>query len=461
MPASPHSQNRQPMENLIQRLVAQLSRHALWDALLIFVPPVLVLVSVAAYLTHAAWVSELTLIVVIALASGVGALAVVLRYRPMIPSLSKAARLVDQRAGAMDRFLTLATIEPSRTATSFVTRLREEAASFSSRVELKRDFPYKLKRSAYWSVGISLLGGALFFLLIPAAQSVIRSAPVQVRLRELADKMAPRPGLAGLAKDLKALAAKLEDPKISPEEKQALIKEVEKKIAEQQKQEKQKDNQELLGEAANAAKENQKEQAASGQGEQKDQQKGGGIQSNLPQDGQGESKQSQGGKGDDKGDSNGQLSKGQQQGNSAQANPKETGPEKNQQLGDAKGNQSDPNQPGKEQSKEKMAKAEGGAKDGTGKNQASEEPPQGGPPVDRYYKPGEGNEGIRGGRYVTVQLPEELVADSKGESRPSKESRNNRARPQVPVSNVPLPSHVPNAPTEKQQLPIEYRGVIR
>jgi hypothetical protein len=29
------------------------------------------------------------------------------------------------------------------------------------------------------------------------------------------------------------------------------------------------------------------------------------------------------------------------------------------------------------------------------------------------------------------------------------------------VSNVPLPAHVPNAPAEKQQLPIEYRGVIR
>src|SRR5262245_40458633 len=95
------------LEPLVPRLVAQLSRHALWDTLLIFVPPVLALIGVAAYLAHAAWVSELTLIVVIALASGIGALAVLLRYRPMIPSLSKAARLVDQRAGAMDRFLTL------------------------------------------------------------------------------------------------------------------------------------------------------------------------------------------------------------------------------------------------------------------------------------------------------------------------------------------------------------------
>jgi hypothetical protein len=77
------------------------------------------------------------------------------------------------------------------------------------------------------------------------------------------------------------------------------------------------------------------------------------------------------------------------------------------------------------------------------------------------HKPGEGKEGISGARYVTVQLPEDVAADSKGESRATKESKGSRARPQVPVSNVPLPAHVPNAPTEKQQMPIEYRGIIR
>ncbi len=42
-----------------------------------------------------------------------------------------------------------------------------------------------------------------------------------------------------------------------------------------------------------------------------------------------------------------------------------------------------------------------------------------------------------------------------------KESKGGKARTQVPVSNVPLPAHVPNAATEKQQVPIEYRGMIR
>jgi len=51
--------------------------------------------------------------------------------------------------------------------------------------------------------------------------------------------------------------------------------------------------------------------------------------------------------------------------------------------------------------------------------------------------------------------------DGKFESRPSKDSKSGRSRSQIPVSNVPLPAHLPNAASEKQQLPIEYRGMIR
>jgi len=461
MQALSHLQGRPRPENLVHRLVAQLSRHALWDSMLIFVPPVLALVCIAAYLAQAAWVSQLTLIVIAGATAGIGVLAVMLRYRPMIPSISSAARLVDQRAGAMDRFLTLATIEAANSPASFIARLREETAGFGARVELKREFPYKIKRSAYWSLGVSLLAALLFYFLFPLAQPIIHPLPGHQRLRELAEKMAQKPALTGLAKDLKALAAKLENPQLSQEEKQELIQEVEKKIDEQQKKEEQKDNRDLLGQAASAAKGMEKEQSAGGQDQQKDQQKGGGIQDNLSKEEQGENKQSKGGSGENKNDSSGQPNKDTQQGNSGQGNPKEPGPEKNPQQGDAEGNQPDPNQPGKEQSKEKMAKNQGGSKEGAGKNQASEQPPEGTSPAERYYKAGEGNEGVRGARYVTVQLPEELAADSKGEGRASKESRNNRARPQVPVSNVPLPSHVPNAPSEKQQLPIEYRGIIR
>jgi hypothetical protein len=57
-------------------------------------------------------------------------------------------------------------------------------------------------------------------------------------------------------------------------------------------------------------------------------------------------------------------------------------------------------------------------------------------------------------------LPEELAAEGKG--RPSKDGKSGKAATsQVPVSNVPLPKHVPDAPSEKQQMPLEYRGIIR
>ena len=455
-------QDRDRPENLVSRLIAQLSHHALWDSVLIYLPPALASIYIITSLSQAAWLSELTAILIIAGAIGCGLLAVMLRYRPLIPGVSSAAQLVDQRAGAQDHFLTMATIEQAHCSESFMARLRHETASFGERVELKRDFPYKLKRSAFWSVGFSLLAVILMHVLVSLVEPGVRSLPVHQRLRGLAEQMAQKPGLNRLAQDLKALAAKLEDPKIPREEKQTLAQEMEKKVVEQQKKEEQQENRDLLSQAASTMKGVEQEQSASGQDQQKDQQKGsGGIQSNLPQKGQGDSKQSQGGDGESKSDSSAQPSKDMQKGNSAQGNPKEPGQDKNQQSADAKGNEPDPKQPRNDQSKEKTGKSEGASKEGAGKNQASEEPPQGAPPAERFYKTGEGKEGIRGARYVTVQLPEEVAADAKGESRAAKESKGIRARPQVPVSNAPLPAHVPNAPTEKQQVPIEYRSIIR
>jgi hypothetical protein len=452
-------------ETLVHRLVAQLSRQVLWDSLLLFVPPAAAVVYVLALLFQAAWLSRTGAIVAAIFTLGLGAFAVLLRRPPLLPTVRRAAHLVDQKSGAKDHFLTLATIDPASQPLVLLTRLRLQTEGFLNRIQLRRDFPYKFKSSAYWSLGASLITVVLFHLLLPIAQSARYGATVQERLRELAQQMAAKPELRGLTKELQTVLSKLDDPKISPQEKQALAQDMERKLNEQQKKEEQKDNRDLLSQAASALDGLEKQQQlASGQDQQKDQQKGGGgIQSNAPQDGQGENKQSQGGSGESKGESAAPSQETMDQGQSAQAKPKEQGQEKNQ-AGDAKNNQNqpDPNQPGKDPNKEKAGKTEGGAKDGAGKQQASEEPPpQGGPQADRFYKPGEGKEGLATKGYVTVQMPEELVADAKGESRTGKESKNTRARTQVPVSNVPLPAHVPNAPTEKQQVPIEYRGIIR
>ncbi|HET9297476.1 MAG TPA: hypothetical protein VFP18_11340, partial [Candidatus Binatia bacterium] len=97
----------------------------------------------------------------------------------------------------------------------------------------------------------------------------------------------------------------------------------------------------------------------------------------------------------------------------------------------------------------------------SGKNR-SDEVPKDGPPAERYRQPGEqGPDGIKGAKYVTVQLPEEIAADSSGMTVSSKDGKVSKNRPKLPVSNVPLPAHVPEAPAEKQRMPLEYRDLIR
>ena len=446
-------------ETVVFRLRAQLGNHALWDALFIFIPPVLAALCAAYLLLQGAWVSQVVASAAAIIAIGLGALAVTLRYRPRIPKLPQAAQLVDQRAGAKDHFLTLATIDPASCPEPLLSRLRQDAEELVGRVELTRDFPYKVKTPTYWSAGSSLIALLLLYFLLPVASAMIHPVSASQRLRELAEKMAQAPRLKELAEPLKTLAAKLEDAKIQPEEKQAAVQELEQKIAERRKQEDEKNNRDLLSQAADELKGAEQQQSAGGQEQQKNQSQGGGnLQSNLPKEGQGEGKQSQGSGADGEGKMSAQSSKDMEQGKSTQGNQKEPGQDKNQRhQGDAKGNQPDPNQPGKEPNKDRADKGQGGSKEGSGKNQSSEEPPQSAPPAERFYQAGEGKDGIKGARYVTVQLPEDVAAESKA----TKEGTGNRGRSQVPVSNVPLPAHLPNAATEKQPMPLEYRGIIR
>ena len=460
--------SRESPERLVSRLVAQLSHQVLWDSLLCFSPPLLVFIYMAGYLYHGAWVGPLAALLVTLVAIGIGILVVTLRYRPLVPSVAKASRLVDEHAGAKDRFLTLATIDPSRWPAGLVARLRAETASFLDRIELRRDFPYQVKNSFYASLIGSVLALLLFHLLLPVAHSTVTSLLAPQRLREVAEKMAVRPRLLEIARSLQTLAAKLEDPRVAHEERQALIEETQKKVGEQQKKEEQKDDRDLLGQAASTLK-NLEQQSGAGQDQQKNNEKGGGgMQSNLPQEGQGKGKPSPGGGGEQKGEMSAQLSKDMQQGKTAHGDPKEQSGEKNsQKQGDGKSNQPDPNRPdpnkpGMEKGKDSAGKTQGGGDDKGGRGKTSEEIPQGAPPADRFHQAGEqGREGIKGARYVTVQLPEEVAAETKGEKGGNKDAKGNRVGSKVPVSNVPLPAHVPDAPTETQQMPLEYRGIIR
>lgn len=454
------AQNRESPEQRVGRLVAQLRNHALWDSLLIFSPPLLVAIYLAVYLYRGAWIAPITFLLLSGAVIGVGLLAVVVRTRPLIPSVRSAARLVDEKTKAKDRFLTLATIDVGLWPAALVGRLRREAATLLERIDFRREFPYRIKRSFYWSFLVSLIAAALLHLSMPLMGSSRRQAPAYEKLSELAEKMAQRPPLSALAHDLRTLAMKLEHPNVAEQEKQMLIHETLEQVEKQQKTEEEKENRALLGEASSTL---QGLEQQSGRSQQTDSEKGdGGAQSNPSQEGQGEGKQSQGG-GDSKGKLNAERSKDMQQGQGARGDPKEQGQEKNQQnQRDGKDNQPDPsNKSDKDTGKELTGKTPGGSQEKLGRSR-SEEIPQGAPPAERFYQPGEqGKEGVKGARYVTVQLPEELAADSKGEGAISKPSKETRAYPKAPVSNAPLPAYVPDAPTEKQQLPLEYRGIIR
>jgi hypothetical protein len=281
----------------------------------------------------------------------------------------------------------------------------------------------------------------------------------QQRIRDLAEQMTQRPPLAEIAQGLRLLAHKLDDSRVASEEKQSLIDEMQEQIERQQDREPEQDNQNLLSDASSTLKNLEQESAGAGQEEQN--KEGGGVQSNASQEGQGEGKTSEGGGADSKGELSAQLSPKMKEGKSAEGEAQGKGQEKKStDQKEQKAGQSDSSRPEKttDESAGKMKESSEGR---SGKN-SSDEIPKDGPPAERYRQPGEqGPDRIKGAKYVTVQLPEEIAADSSGMTTSNKDGKVSKNRPKLPVSNVPLPAHVPEAPAEKQRMPLEYRDLIR
>jgi len=448
-------------ETLVRRLVNRLRQHMLWDVLLIVLPVLMAGIHSIGILYRRGWIPEITFIFAALAAAALTVAFVLYRYRATLPSPALAAHLIDQRADAADRFITLATIEGFSASPSLVGRLRLEASGFLRRVSIKRDFPYKIKRSFYCSVLTAVLFAGLLQLFVAVAGSPHSAAVSPERVREIAAKMAQRPGLTELARQLQRLATRIEEPKISPEQKQAAVQEMQKQIERQRSKEDQKENRDLLDQAASALG-GVDQQPGDGQEQKKDERGGGGIQSDIPEKGQGEAKPSPG-SGDGKGDVSAQLNKDMQDGKPASADPKGQSADKNQaKAGEGKGEHPEASKADRDQSQPISGKTQGEREDRLGKNKASEDIPQGAPPAERFNRPGEGGSGgLKDARYVTVRLPEEIAEDAKGVSGGTRDSKGNRVGPKLPVSNVPLPAHLPDAPAEKQQLPLEYRGIIR
>lgn len=450
-------QYRSP-EDFILRLVRHLRHQVVWDSLLTFSPPILAILYLLAVLYWESWIPALPLILLVSAVIAFGLLTIIFRFRPRLPSVPAAARLVDDKADAKDRFITLATVESSPASEAMLARLRREAMGMIHRVEIGRDFPYYVKRPFYWSTIGSLAVILLFHLLLNSTFTKPGVAPLE-RIRDLAEQMIHRPPLAEIARGLQSLADKLDDSQVASEEKQSLIDEMQEQIDRQQERGQEPDNQNLLSDATSTLKSLEQETAGAGQQEQEKQ--GGGVQSSASQEGQGEGKASEGGGGDSKGELAAQLNPKMKDGKSAQGDPQGKGQEK--QSGEQKEQKPDRSDAGKPEktTDESTGKMKENPEGRSGKNR-SDEVPKDGPPAERYRQPGEqGPDGIKGAKYVTVQLPEEIAADSSGMTVSSKDGKVSKNRPKLPVSNVPLPAHVPEAPAEKQRMPLEYRDLIR
>ena len=318
-----------------------------------------------------------------------------------------------------------------------------------------------MKPRFYQSLLASAVAGLLLHLVVPAVQSTpLPEGAAHERLRELARQIVARPRLADLGRRLETLVKKLEDQSSTKPEQQKLVQEMRQKVEEQQKKEPEEGDRNILGQTSSTLK-NLEQQSGAGQEQSPEKKEGGGgsIESNLPQDGQGQSKQSQGDGGDSKGEMTAELNPQMQQGNSAQGDPKGQSGDKNQQTkGNDKSQQGDPDKQSGPRSNETAGKNEGKSDQPGGKSSPSEERPQGAPPSDRFA--GDGKGGLKGEHYVTVQLPDDPAGESNGEGKVGT-TKGGRSRTNVPASNAPLPPHVPDAPTEVQQMPLEYRGLIR
>ncbi len=449
-------------EGLVTSLLNRLRHHVLWDLLLVYLPPLVIAIHCVTDLYRRRWLTESLFAILVLAGAALAVIIVMKRYRTALPALTAAAHLIDERTGATDRFITLSTVDRSHCAPSLLQRLRAEATEFLQSVKLRQDFPYRLKRSFYLSLLGSLIFAALFHLMIPLVKSHYDTVPM--RLREIAAKIERQAQIAALGRALQKLAAQIEDPKLSSQEKQTALEQMQKQIDQERQKQQTNENRDLLDQAASTVK-GTEQQSGAGQQEQKNPDKGGGgIQSNLPQEGKGNGNSSAGSGGDSKGDAAAQLSKDGQQGKPAQGEPKDQSGEKNQQKGgEGKGgDRPDLSQADRDTGRDMSGKTQDDRENQQGKNKQPESIPQGAPPAERFNRPGEqGNQGVKGARYVTVQLPEEVAGDAKGAANGTKDSRGNRIGAKLPVSNIPLPARVPDAPSEKQQVPLEYRQIIR
>lgn len=437
-------ENKEWPEAAVVRLAKRLARQDLFDILVAALPPLAAaLYLVEAHFSLAGKEAQALLFIVAAVASA-AFLVVVARRRAGGSRFYEAARLLDDRVGGKDRFVTLATLGSSDAPYAMVAQLRREAAALAGAVNFGKEFPYRAKRSFFVSLAASVIV-VLSFYLWPRVN--FQPFPGAALVRQAADELSEIPYLADVAPMLHALADRLQDSSVPPDDETQLAQERSENVPSEAERSRVQGNQDDDSARSSEGPQGSQRDAGKGAGE------GEGVKANLPQDGQGSEKRP------DSGD------RGAAQKPAASGEKSSGGEEKRQAERDAGGSDDSGHGGEKMAGKSPQAGREpestAGRREGSGGvgGKVGEEIPKG-PAPDRYLKPGEkSGEGLQNGRFVTVQLPEELAGDSTGGSDSDKRRE---VRPRLPVANVPLSRPAaPDPLPERQHVPLEYRGRIR
>lgn len=402
-----------------------------------------------------------------------------------------AATLIDEKTDSKDRFLTFSTAQQTQTDSPLFSVLQQQIKEKASVFQPDRDVPFTLDRRVLLSLsGSALCILALIFLpplfsrdgdteaALPAAATP-EITQQDIKELEEAARMLTRKGASpqeqAVGEQLRTLAEQLKDPTIPPEQKQQLTKETQQKIKLSMPQILPLD----LKIFANDSKDN------SGDGDQKDQSKKDGKSSgnsDQPTE-QGKNTSSSGTKDSQQpGQKNDQQAKNEPQpkqdgGGIKFDQPQQKTGESKEQRGQGPGEQqraepnqapnsqspgSDPNQPGGNDGSQKDQQNKGPTPnpDQPGQGEGGKGSTISGGRGERFTKPGDQPGGFltKDARFVKVRIPMGNEPQGRGDVLAD---NYDPAQPKTPYSNAPLKDAPPDAVQPTQQIPLEYRTILK
>jgi len=448
MVGGPFSKGGLP-ERLVHDLHRRLRRQGLWDSLLKFSPPLLAFSYIVFTFFMAGWIAVEVTVFMLAASLGI-ILGLFLHFGWINLSAASVARFIDDRVDGKDRFVTLTTIDPRLYPSLLIHRLRREATGFLDRINLKRDFPYRFRRSFF----ASLIGSLVFVLLSHIfLQTNLYSSPRATSIKELsalARELSQSPRFAELGSRLNDLESRIREQGLLGAGNEDLVQKSLRQIRQQL----------AAGGRSGEGRSDLLRQAAGtlqglAESMEKGQGMGGGLNARQPRGKEGAGKEFTE-RGDGEGSEDSTMGGKTKQGGEESVHARMERSGKDRRDRDWGGKDQLRSADGIGGDKGAVAKVEA---QGKGRKDGHEMVPRGDIP-ERYYKAGErGEKGIEGARFVIVELPE-----AEGASEVSGAAKRGRGLrgPKVPVSNIPLPSRSRwDAPLEKQRIPLEYRGMLR